>query len=190
MFLVVGLGNIGLKYSNNRHNVGFMVVDYLIHNLKSTKISNSSFKGELYKSEELLLLKPSTYMNLSGESVLAVYNLYKPSKVIVIHDDIDLDFGVLKFKIGGGHGGHNGLKSIDLAIGKEYIRVRIGVGRPKSKEEVSNYVLSNFTEDEKKFLQYIIENVSKATIDSCRESIDRVSSKFSTKSLKDYEKTI
>ena len=111
MTLVVGLGNPDLQYKNNRHNVGFMVIDALLddHPL-AEKITKSNFKGELFKVPSMLLLKPTTYMNLSGESVRAVDDYFKPEQIIVIHDDLDLPFGTLRFKIGGGHGGHNGLR--------------------------------------------------------------------------------
>jgi len=149
MKLIVGLGNPGDKYKLNRHNIGFLAVDYLIKEFNASKIS-SKFKGELYKSSDMLFLKPTTYMNLSGESVGAVKDFYKIDNedIIVIHDDIDLAFGALKFKKGGGHGGHNGLKSIDSHIGKEYWRIRMGVGRPEKKEMVVNYVLSDFSQEE------------------------------------------
>ena len=145
MTLVVGLGNPDLQYKNNRHNVGFMVIDALLddHPL-AEKITKSNFKGELFKVPSMLLLKPTTYMNLSGESVRAVDDYFKPEQIIVIHDDLDLPFGTLRFKIGGGHGGHNGLRSIDAHIGAEYIRVRIGIGKPFHKSDVANYVLSDF----------------------------------------------
>ena len=120
MTLIVGFGNPDLQYKNNRHNVGFMVVDGLIDGQTSCeKITKTNFKGELFKAPSMLLLKPSTYMNLSGESVRAVSDYFKPDHVIVIHDDLDLPFGTLRFKIGGGHGGHNGLRSIDAHIGVE-----------------------------------------------------------------------
>jgi PTH1 family peptidyl-tRNA hydrolase len=149
MKLIVGLGNPGSKYEFNRHNVGFLAVDYLIEEFRANKES-SKFKGELFKSNDFLFLKPTTYMNSSGESVVLVKNFYKLQNedIIVIHDDIDLKVGALKFKRGGGSGGHNGLKSIDKMIGNDYYRVRIGVGRPENKEEVINYVLSDFTKDE------------------------------------------
>jgi PTH1 family peptidyl-tRNA hydrolase len=128
--LIVGLGNPGPKYQNTRHNVGFMVIDELINRLNPTKLSSSSFNGELYKTKNHYLLKPYTFMNLSGECVIKVKNFYKieVDDIVVIHDDLDLPFGSVRFKKGGGHGGHNGLKSCDSFITKEYIRVRIGIG--------------------------------------------------------------
>ena len=144
MTLLVGLGNPDLQYKNNRHNVGFMVIDAIIDDQSSCeKITKANFKGELFKAPSMLLLKPTTYMNLSGESVRSVDDYFKPDQIIVIHDDLDLPFGTLRFKIGGGHGGHNGLRSIDAHIGPEYIRVRIGIGKPTHKSDVAKYVLSD-----------------------------------------------
>ena len=128
--LIVGLGNPGNDYEKTRHNIGFMVIDELIARHNASKLSSSSFEGELYKFKNHLLLKPLTFMNLSGNSVVKVKNFYKIEDVVVIHDDLDLSFGALRFKKGGGHGGHNGLKSIDAMITKEYLRVRMGIGKP------------------------------------------------------------
>lgn len=163
MTLVVGLGNPDVHYKNNRHNVGFMVIDALLddHPL-AEKITKSNFKGELFKVPSMLLLKPTTYMNLSGESVRAVDDYFKPDQIIVIHDDLDLPFGTLRFKIGGGHGGHNGLRSIDAHIGAEYIRVRIGIGKPPHKSDVSNYVLSDFLACQREFLPEMLNHVKKS----------------------------
>ena len=166
MKLIVGLGNPGEKYELNRHNVGFLAVDYLIDEFKASKVS-SKFKGELFKSDKYLFLKPMTFMNLSGESVVLVKNFYKIENedIIVIHDDIDLKLCALKFKRGGGSGGHNGLKSIDKHIGNDYWRVRIGVGRPESKQEVVNYVLSDFKEDELKCIKELFPLIKEAIKD-------------------------
>jgi PTH1 family peptidyl-tRNA hydrolase len=127
MTLIVGLGNIGTKYELTRHNIGFLVIDKMVNDQNLTPISKASFKGEVYKSNDFILLKPHTYMNLSGESVIAVKNFYKCEDLIVIHDDLDLSFGVMKFKIGGSSGGHNGLKSVDKCCGNDYKRVRLGL---------------------------------------------------------------
>jgi len=183
MHLLVGLGNPTNRYKNNRHNVGFMTIDFLIDRLKPSSISKSSFKGELYKSNDILLLKPQTFMNLSGESVMTVANFYKIdiNNIIVIHDDLDLLLGVIRFKKGGGHGGHNGLKSIDGLIGRDYKRVRIGIGRPLRKGEVVSYVLSDFKEEEKECLQKVIKIASDAALMMSKKEISEVSNKFSSK---------
>ncbi|WP_457561187.1 aminoacyl-tRNA hydrolase [Caminibacter sp.] len=164
--LIVGLGNPGKKYEFNRHNIGFLVVDYLIKEFNASKIS-SKFKGELFKSDEFLFLKPMTFMNLSGESVGEVKNFYKieNDNIIVIHDDIDLKLGALRFKRGGSSGGHNGLKSIDSHIGNDYWRVRVGVGRPERKEEVVSYVLSDFSKKEFECIEKIFPLIKEAIKD-------------------------
>ncbi len=182
MTLIVGLGNPDLQYKNNRHNVGFMVVDALIDGQTSCeKITKTNFKGELFKAPSMLLLKPSTYMNLSGESVRAVSDYFKPDHVIVIHDDLDLPFGTLRFKIGGGHGGHNGLRSIDVHIGVEYTRVRIGIGKPAHKSDVAKYVLSDFSACQRKFLPEILLHVTKSVQALLLHDLKEVSLQYSLK---------
>ena len=182
MTLIVGLGNPDLQYKNNRHNVGFMVVDALIDGQTSCeKITKTNFKGELFKAPSMLLLKPSTYMNLSGESVRAVDDYFKPDHVIVIHDDLDLPFGTLRFKIGGGHGGHNGLRSIDAHIGVEYTRVRIGIGKPAHKSDVAKYVLSDFSACQRKFLPEILVHVTKSVQALLLHDLKEVSLQYSLK---------
>ncbi len=183
--LIVGLGNPGPKYTLTRHNVGFMVIDELISSLNVTKLSSSSFNGELYKSNNHFLLKPLTFMNLSGESVAKVKNFYKldTNDIIVVHDDLDLPFGSIRFKRGGGHGGHNGLKSLDSHIGKEYIRIRIGIGKPEHKTEIVSYVLSNFTNEEQKKLPEILLHVKEAILKFLDdESLQKITSFYTIKS--------
>ena len=183
MHLIIGLGNIGEKYQLTRHNVGFLVIDEITKNLTTSNINKSNFKADVLKSAYNLFIKPTTYMNNSGEAVYAIKEYYKIDieDIIVIHDDLDLPFGTVKFKIGGGHGGHNGLRSIDSHIGKEYIRVRIGIGKPADKSQVSNYVLSNFSKEELNKLEGIISHTIKA-IDALKsEDIDEVKSKFTLK---------
>lgn len=179
MTLVVGLGNIGEQYEQTRHNVGFMLIDLLIEDLEVTKLSNAKFKGELFKSSSTLFLKPSTYMNLSGESVKAVSEYYKCDRIIVIHDDIDLNLGALKFKMGGSSGGHNGLKSIDSLYGNAYERVRIGVGKG---QDVVSHVLGKFKQDEKESLAKVLEHSKKALFELLDSNIEKIASKYSLKS--------
>ena len=153
MRLVVGLGNPGSRYARNRHNVGFMAVDAIARKHGSPGF-RSRFKGELAEGsiggERVLLLKPQTFMNLSGESVGEAARFFKilPSEIVVIHDEIDLRPGKLRVKLGGGSAGHNGLRSIDGLLGPDYWRVRIGVGHPGIKELVQPYVLQNFSGEE------------------------------------------
>ena len=181
MTLIVGLGNPDSKYKNNRHNVGFMLIDRLVDEHNCTHINKSSFRGELYKSKDILFLKPHTYMNLSGESVRAVSDYYKPERIIVIHDDLDLPFGTLRYKIGGGHGGHNGLRSIDAHMGKDYIRVRIGIGKPDNKSDVANFVLSDFPKSQHDNLEKIISTCKEATKGLINEELSTITSKYTLK---------
>lgn len=178
MILIVGLGNPGGKYENTRHNAGFMVIDRLL-SPQAIKISNEKFQGELYKIGSLLLLKPQTFMNLSGKSVQAVANFYKPERIIVIHDDLDLAFGAMKFKIGGSSGGHNGIKSIDSLIGNEYERVRIGIGRGKF--DTINFVLGKFSEDEREILDETLNYAKNAIEFLIKNDIDETARKFNRK---------
>ena len=158
MVLLVGLGNPTKKYEHTRHNIGFRVIDALVEKYQARDISKLSFEGELYRFSNTLLLKPQTFMNLSGKSVRAVMQFYKVDleSIVVFHDDIDLALGAVRFKRGGSSGGHNGLKSIDSLIGKEYLRVRIGVGKPERKSEVASYVLSSFEGSEEERVEKII----------------------------------
>lgn len=161
--LVVGLGNIGKGYQNTRHNVGFIAIDYLSEYYKISWNTKSKFQAELTQGvidgHKLLLAKPLTYMNLSGEAVQAICSYYniKPPNIFVLHDDIDLETGRIKYKLAGGSGGHNGLKSLDQCIGNDYHRIRIGVGRPVAKDDVSDYVLSSFSKEEYKIIVNSIE---------------------------------
>ena len=179
--LIVGLGNPGSEYENTRHNIGFMVIDELIKRFNASKVSSSSFLGECSKFQNHFLLKPQTFMNLSGDSVIKVKNFYKLEQVVVIHDDLDLPFGSLRFKKGGGHGGHNGLKSIDSKIGKEYIRVRIGIGKPDHKGEVSSYVLSSFSKEQKEHLKALIEKSADSIEFLLTNTMEEVSIKYASK---------
>jgi len=153
MRLVVGLGNPGARYARNRHNIGFMAVDAVARRHSAAGF-RSRFKGELAEAsiggERVLLLKPQTFMNASGESVGEAARFFKLllSDIIVIHDEIDLRPGKLRVKRGGGSAGHNGLRSIDALLGPDYWRVRIGVGHPGVKELVQPYVLQNFPGEE------------------------------------------
>jgi len=186
--LIVGLGNPGSEYESTRHNIGFMVIDSLIKRQTAQKLSSSNFSGELFKFqntrvslENHFLLKPLTFMNLSGNSIVAVKKFYKIEDVVVIHDDLDLPFGTLRFKKGGGHGGHNGLKSTDEKISREYVRVRMGIGKPEHKAQVASYVLSDFNEKEKEHLDEWIDSTCRAVEYLLDNSLEEVSSKYTIK---------
>jgi peptidyl-tRNA hydrolase, PTH1 family len=153
MRLIVGLGNPGSRYARNRHNIGFMTAEAIARRYGFGTF-RSRFKGELAEGviagERRLLLLPQTFMNLSGESVLAAMSFFKiaPGDIVVIHDELDLRPGKVRVKRGGGNAGHNGLRSIDAMIGADYWRIRIGIGHPGIKELVHPYVLQNLPADE------------------------------------------
>lgn len=183
MYLISGLGNPGDKYKNTRHNIGFLVIDAITKNLSTTNINNSNFQAIVQKNLSNLYVKPQTFMNLSGESILSIVEYYNiPNEnIIVVHDDLDLPFGTVKFKVGGGHGGHNGLRSIDSHVGKDYIRIRVGIGKPENKGDVADYVLSNFSKEEFLQLNDIINHVIKS-IDALKKlPLEEVKSTFTIK---------
>ena len=166
MQLLVGLGNPGAQYAQNRHNVGFMVIAEIARQHGAGSFV-SKFHGQLAEvrisSEKHLLLIPQTYMNRSGLSVGEALRFYKlaPEDVTVFYDELDLPTAKVRIKRGGGNGGHNGLKDIDAAIGVEYRRVRIGIGHPGHKDRVSGYVLSDFTKIERETLEPTLETLAK-----------------------------
>ncbi len=161
-----------------------MVIDELLRRYSHDTIKKTAFQGELFKIKDHFFLKPTTFMNLSGQSVTAVKKFYKIDDVVVIHDDLDLPFGAVRFKMGGGHGGHNGLKSTDSLIGKEYLRVRMGIGRPEHKGEVSSFVLGAYNTDQSTPLQaQITQAVVALEHLMAGESWEDVASKYSVKKV-------
>ncbi len=170
MKLIVGLGNPGAKYAGNRHNIGFMAVDRIAldHGFSPWK---SKFQGQIADgrlgSEKVVLLKPETFMNRSGQSVGEAMRFYKlePSSVIVLHDEIDLAPAKVKYKLGGGHAGHNGLRSVHGHIGPDYARVRLGVGHPGHKDAVPGYVLRDFAKADQGWLEDVLTGVSDGAIE-------------------------
>ncbi len=183
MTLFVGLGNPGSRYASTRHNIGWRVMDRLVVDFGARDISKSTFHGELYRHGNLFFLKPATYMNHSGKSVLAVKQFFKidTEEIIVIHDDIDLPFGAIRFKQGGGHGGHNGLRSIDALVGSDYYRVRIGIGKPEHKSQVADYVLHPFSDGEEKSIDALIDHAAQACKALTENPFDEVRTHFSRK---------
>lgn len=165
MKLIVGLGNPGAKYARNRHNIGFMALDHIAsdHGFAPWR---AKFQGQLCEGrlgrEKVMLLKPETFMNNSGQSVGEAMRFYKltPEDVIVIHDEIDLAPGKARAKTGGGHAGHNGLRSIHAHIGDTYDRVRLGVGHPGRKELVPGYVLRDFPKADNDWLDDLLRGIS------------------------------
>ncbi len=165
--LIVGLGNPGQRYAQNRHNIGFMAADILVRRHGFAPF-RSKFQGALAEGnvagERVYALKPQTYMNNSGDSVGEAARFYKiaPAEIAVLHDEIDLAPGKLRVKRGGGSAGHNGLRSIDDAIGEDYWRVRLGVGHPGVKELVQPYVLQNFDAEDMLWVTPLLEAVAEA----------------------------
>ena len=171
MKIIVGLGNPGKEYEKTRHNVGFRALDEVASKL-NIDVTKSKFNG-LYGSKgmldkKIILCKPQTYMNLSGDCVVELLNYYKAdvSDLIVIYDDIDIDVGKIRIKPSGSPGTHNGMKDITKKIGsKDFIRVRIGTGKPKDDRDLADYVLGKFEKDEEKIIKDSIEKASEAVID-------------------------
>jgi len=167
MLLVVGLGNPGSEYAENRHNVGFMAVDAIASVHGFSAFRKSKFHGALAEgsigTEKVLLLKPDTYMNESGRAVQAVMAFYKikPEDVVVFHDELDLAAGKVRFKRGGGHAGHNGLRSIHAHVGADFARVRLGIGHPGDKDRVVGHVLKDFSKAERDWLDKLLDAVAK-----------------------------
>lgn len=165
MKLFVGLGNPGAKYAHNRHNIGFMAVDRIAedHGFAPWR---AKFQGQLSEGrlgrERVVLLKPETFMNLSGQSVGEAMRFFKlePGEVTVFHDELDLAPGKLRIKQGGGHAGHNGLRSIHGHIGPEYARVRLGIGHPGHKDRVAHYVLTDFAKADGDWLDDLMRGIS------------------------------
>lgn len=165
MLLIAGLGNPGPQYRANRHNIGFMAID-AIHRRHGFSPWTKKFKGEIAEGEiggqKVLLIKPLTFMNLSGEAVAEVMRFYKlqPSDLVVVYDELDLVPGRARLKTGGGHGGHNGIKSIDAHAGREYRRLRLGIGHPGVKEMVQNHVLGDFGKSDRVWLDPLLETLA------------------------------
>jgi PTH1 family peptidyl-tRNA hydrolase len=167
MLLLVGLGNPGARYAGNRHNIGFMAADLIVRRHDFSPWRNR-FQGEAAEGsldgEKMLVLKPQTFMNHSGQSVGEAMNFYKltPDDVVVLYDEIDLAPGKVKVKQGGGAAGHNGIRSIDAHIGPDFWRVRLGVGHPGDKARVHGYVLSDFAKSEEAWLEKLLDAVADA----------------------------
>lgn len=165
MKLIVGLGNPGAKYAGNRHNIGYMAVDRIAADHGFTPW-RSKFQGQIsegrFGSDKVILLKPETFMNLSGQSVGEAMRFHKidPADVIVFHDEIDLAPSKVRLKTGGGHAGHNGLRSIHGHIGPDYDRVRLGVGHPGHKDAVPGYVLRDFAKADQDWLDDVLRGIS------------------------------
>ncbi|MEE1187013.1 MAG: aminoacyl-tRNA hydrolase [Acutalibacteraceae bacterium] len=185
-YLVVGLGNPGVKYENTRHNAGYMAVDKIAEKY-NCKFEKSKFKGEIAKcsisGKKVLLLKPATYMNLSGESVKAAASFYKLNEqnILVIFDDISLDVGRMRIRRQGSDGGHNGIKNILMYFNENFARIKIGVGKkPHPDYDLAAWVLSKFSKDEQKSLQTVTENTVSAAELIIKGEIDTAMNKFNS----------
>lgn len=188
MKLIVGLGNPGKEYDKTRHNIGFDIIDMLAEDLKVTGF-REKFQGLIAESqidgEKVFLLKPMTYMNLSGNSIKEVVKFYKldpKEDLIVIYDDMDLALGQMKIKLKGSAGGHNGIKSIISHLGEEFYRIKCGIGKAKRREETVGFVLGGFSKDEMKEIEPLMDDAvkaSKAIVTA--KNIDRVIQKYNKK---------
>ena len=158
--LIVGLGNPGSEYADNRHNLGFWFVDRLARDLKITLQAQGKFFGHVARLDDLWLLKPSTFMNRSGQAVAALARFYKiePAEILVVHDDLDLQPGGIRLKQGGGNGGHNGLKDIQASLASpDFWRLRLGIGHPGERNEVVNYVLKAPRREEQELIDQALD---------------------------------
>ena len=186
MLLFVGLGNPTPDSENNRHNVGFKVIDSINKEFSLSK-QKPKFKGLLttgnINNKKIYAIKPLTFMNNSGICIRELIEYFKinAEDVIVFHDDLDIEFGKIKTKFGGSDAGHNGIASIDKFIGKDYSRVRIGIGKPKSKIEVADYVLQNFDEDEKIGIEKVSKNITDSISILVEKKLDLFSSTVNNK---------
>jgi PTH1 family peptidyl-tRNA hydrolase len=184
MFVIVGLGNPGKQYEHTRHNVGFDVIDILAkeYGASVTKMKHKALIGECrVGSEKVLLVKPQTYMNLSGETLIDIYQYYKVEleDIIVVYDDIDLDVGKIRIRKKGSAGSHNGMKSIIKCLGSgDFPRVRVGVSKPEAGADLANFVLSRFRKEEQLDIDNGLEKACKAVDSMIRENIDLAMNKY------------
>ena len=182
MLLFVGLGNPSPDNENNRHNIGFKIIDEINKTFELSK-QKPKFKGLLttgnIHDKKVYAIKPLTFMNNSGICIREVIEYFKidAEDVIVFHDDLDIEFGKIKTKFAGSSAGHNGVESIDKFIGKDYSRVRIGIGHPKEKKKVNNHVLEDFKDDEEEKIKEITDNIIKSIPELIEKKIDLFSSK-------------
>jgi peptidyl-tRNA hydrolase, PTH1 family len=184
--LIVGLGNPGPRYAGNRHNVGFMVVDLLAARIgarfKAHRGRVDVVDGRL-AGRSVVLAKPKSYMNESGGPIVAISRFFKipVARLTVVHDDLDLPYGALRIKRGGGDGGHNGLRSATAALGSnDYLRVRFGIGRPPGRQDPADYVLRDFTAAERKELPYLVDRAADAVEALLADGLDAAQNAFNS----------
>ncbi|WP_043684914.1 aminoacyl-tRNA hydrolase [Streptomyces xylophagus] len=190
-WLIVGLGNPGPEYTNNRHNVGFMVADLLAERIggkfkRAGKAQAQVLEGRIGApgpaSRRVVLVKPTSYMNLSGGPVNALRDFYKVplANVVAVHDELDIDYGTLRLKLGGGDNGHNGLKSMTKAMGPDYHRVRFGIGRPPGRMQVADFVLKDFSSTERKELDFLVDRATDSVECLVSEGLERAQSAYNS----------
>jgi peptidyl-tRNA hydrolase, PTH1 family len=184
-WLVVGLGNPGPEYAGNRHNIGYMVADLLASRIgakfKAHKSRNQVVEGRL-SGQRVVLAKPSSFMNLSGGPVTGLRDFYKApvDRLVVVHDELDIDYASLRLKLGGGDNGHNGLKSLTKSLGSDYYRVRAGVGRPPGRMEVADFVLRDFSSTERKELGWFVDRAADAVEALIAEGLERAQTTYNS----------
>jgi len=197
MFLIIGLGNPGRRYEETRHNAGFMVVENLAAELRipleQRKFDAIWGRGEL-DSRRIMLAKPQSYMNRSGEAARKLFDYFKMEKtedVIVVHDDLDLPFRVLRLKAGDGHGGHKGLASIMQHLGsRDFLRVRIGIGKPADKEMTERYVLEPFSTAEKNFLAGVVTTAGTAVKEIISKGMQAAMNKYNGCTINNFSEEV
>jgi PTH1 family peptidyl-tRNA hydrolase len=183
-FLLIGLGNPGREYRDNRHNTGFMLIDRIAVRLNAHGIklqSKAIVTSVLYEDKKLILAKPQTYMNLSGHSVQGLANFYKLplDNLLVAHDDLDLPFGTIRMRPGGGPGGQKGVASAIEQLGtKDFVRLRLGISRPPGRMDPADYVLQDFSRDEMKNLSEILDHAADAALVFVKEGLETAMNKF------------
>ena len=182
-WLVAGLGNPGPEYAGNRHNVGFMVAELLAQRMggrfKAHKSRAQVVEGRI-SGHRVVVAKPMSFMNLSGGPVTGLRDFFKVplERIVVVHDELDIDYGVLRLKRGGGDNGHNGLKSLTKSLGADYTRVRCGIGRPPGRMEVASFVLRDFSSVERKELDWFVDRAADAVEALVVEGLERAQSTY------------
>jgi len=183
-YLLIGLGNPGREYRDNRHNLGFMVIDRLIVrlNARGMKVQSKAIVTTAnYEGRKLIFAKPQTYMNLSGQSAQGLLNFYKISveNMLIAHDDLDIPFGTIRIRPGGGPGGQKGMASTIEQLGtKDFPRLRIGIGRPPGRMDPSAYVLQNFSREEMKILSEIVDRAAEAALTFVTDGLNKAMNKY------------
>ena len=193
MILVVGLGNPGSEYASTKHNLGYLTVDE-VGKRTGIDLKKKKFKGiygeGILNNNKLLLLKPETYMNRSGESVLSAVSFYHipAEKIIVIHDELDLPTGAVRIKAGGGSAGHKGILSIIGELGsKDFIRIRVGIGKPKQKTATVSHVLSQFRKEESEILRESVMRAADAVLEIIQRGLKKAMNKFNVRAESEDE---